>query len=527
MTHSFKSTFLFICFGVIALFLWCGLTKDHHWGGDFAAFIMQAQAVVDGTKRELVETNRIALEKSSHLVGPVTYPWGVPVLLAPFYAYFGMNILALKAVNVICFLLFLLTIWFGFQRYHTGLWRVLYIFLFAINPFFIPFINQVTSDVPFLFFSTLAVILIGRVVIEKRWIFSEVSDHLLLGFILSLAFFVRTNGILLLLALPISQLIRMVQEVLPAKKINGNIMVILSEGLSQIRRKSLREFCVFVLPYASFVVTVSIWNNVFDVSEGNLINDQFIHDKSPSPFRILNHISLGTIKNTLYAYIELTAKFFSAVPHSSIVFGASIPFAIGGMLKRSRSDYHMLVFGGMTVLLLIILPIGAHLRYTFPLFPIYISFVLTGLETTLVINQGKWRGPNSVLLIGPLMAITLFFATQMAKDIYTNLTQDRIRVDILGPYRQTSQDIFSFISTNTDPSSVILFYKPRVMRLFSHRQSISVVANRLQDGDYLCSYIHDYRPMGQNDIEKFIKDGILDLVYKNTDFKLYRIKKIQ
>lgn len=183
MAHSLKSTFLFIGFGFIALFLWCGLTNDHNWGGDFAAYIMQAQAVVDGTKREFVETNRIALEKSSHLVGPHIYPWGVPVLLAPFYAVFGMDILALKSVNVICYLLFLLSLWFGFRRYHTDLWRVILISLFAINPYFIPFINRIGPGFPFLFFSTLSIILIGRIAIEKRWIISEFSDHFLLGFI--------------------------------------------------------------------------------------------------------------------------------------------------------------------------------------------------------------------------------------------------------------------------------------------------------------------------------------------------------
>ena len=514
MKKLFRPLFLIALFGATSLLLWCGLTNDHNWGGDFAAYIMQAQSVVEDKQGEFVDANRFTIEKSSITLGPVTYPWGVPVLLVPFYAYFGMDILALKSVNVICYLLFLLSLWFGFRGYHTDLWRVILISLFAINPYFISFINRIQPDIPFLFFSTLSVILIGKIAIEKRWIISEASDHLLLGVIISLSFFMRQNGILLLVALSITQLLRTVEEDLSQIKTIADFRDYLTEFLSSVRRQQIKKIWISILPYVSFVITVTIWQAVFNKGgEG-------------TPGQFLKGVSLASIIGNLYGYIGLTAEFFSALPHYKIVFGASIPLAIAGMFKRSNSDYHIIVYGGLTLLLFLIFPFGAHQRYLFPLLPFYISFVLTGLETSLGVSQWKWRGPYRILLIGPPIVIVLFLGIQTVKDVTKNLEQDRVRFDMMGPYQPTSQDVFSFISKNTEPSSVILFYKPRVMRLFANRQSIQVQAvDRLRDGDYLCLYEHGYGQVSEDDVRRLLEDRKIYPVYQNIDFQLYRIEK--
>jgi hypothetical protein len=92
---------------ITALLFWSGLTNGHDWGDDFAAYIMQAKSITEGRHSEFIEANRFTIEQSSYPIGPVAYPWGFPVLLAPFYALFGLNMIALKSVSIICFLLFL------------------------------------------------------------------------------------------------------------------------------------------------------------------------------------------------------------------------------------------------------------------------------------------------------------------------------------------------------------------------------------------------------------------------------------
>ena len=49
------------------------------------------------------------MPESSQPFGPVAAPWGVPVLLAPFYACFRLDFFWLKLLNVICYGLFVAT----------------------------------------------------------------------------------------------------------------------------------------------------------------------------------------------------------------------------------------------------------------------------------------------------------------------------------------------------------------------------------------------------------------------------------
>ncbi len=196
---------------ISAVLIFGGLTTGHDWGGDFSAYIMQSKSIVEEQTSEFIEENRFTINESSSSMGPVAYPWGFPLMLAPFYAIFGLNIFALKFVGFICFLLFLLVLWWGFKRYHTHYWRIILVSLFAFNPIFILFINNVISDIPFLLTSTLSVLLIGRLVINKQKLISPFFDQVLLGALIASSYFIRTNGILLLITLGINNKIPLVR----------------------------------------------------------------------------------------------------------------------------------------------------------------------------------------------------------------------------------------------------------------------------------------------------------------------------
>jgi hypothetical protein len=66
------------------------LTGMHDWGGDFSLYIAEARAIAEnGT---IVEPDYVHLGRLS----PVTYPPGLPLLLAPVYAMFGLDFQMLK-----------------------------------------------------------------------------------------------------------------------------------------------------------------------------------------------------------------------------------------------------------------------------------------------------------------------------------------------------------------------------------------------------------------------------------------------
>ena len=63
------------------------LNYDHNWGGDFSAYIMQAKSICEFSTTQFVENNRITIEQSSRRIGPIAYPWGFPLMLAPIYYF--------------------------------------------------------------------------------------------------------------------------------------------------------------------------------------------------------------------------------------------------------------------------------------------------------------------------------------------------------------------------------------------------------------------------------------------------------
>jgi hypothetical protein len=74
------------------------LSRGHVWWDDFASYIMQAQSLLHGDTDEFMQRNAFTIRESSYPIGPIAYPWGYPVLLAPVLYFFGVKVLALKMV---------------------------------------------------------------------------------------------------------------------------------------------------------------------------------------------------------------------------------------------------------------------------------------------------------------------------------------------------------------------------------------------------------------------------------------------
>ena len=174
--------YIFLLLGISCILIYTTLTNGHNWGGDFSSYIMQAQSITEGTPQSFIEKNRFTIERSSRSLGPVAYPWGFSVLLAPLYLVFGLDMIALKSLGAMSFLFFLLLLWFGFQKEHSYFWRLFLVALFGLNPYLLSYLNNILSDIPFLLFSTLSLLLMGKVIVENRCLTtSRIFDYILLG----------------------------------------------------------------------------------------------------------------------------------------------------------------------------------------------------------------------------------------------------------------------------------------------------------------------------------------------------------
>ena len=168
------------------------LRAGHEWGDDFAWYIMQAKSILEGTTEEFIEISAFTNSQSTTYVGPLAYPWGYPLILVPFYAIKGLSPLTLKLPGLIFFAGFLICLYFLVRSRLNPTESLLLVSLFAFNPLLLNFLNEILSDIPFLFFSTLTLLLMIQS--ERHTTLRQV----LIGASIFLTAFMRATGILLL-----------------------------------------------------------------------------------------------------------------------------------------------------------------------------------------------------------------------------------------------------------------------------------------------------------------------------------------
>src|SRR5215217_7475280 len=165
----------------------CTLRRGHEWGW----YVLQAQSVLKGTTAEFIQTSAFTNNESTTYVGPLAYPWGYPLILTPAYAIKGINPLALKIPALFFYGGFLVCLYLLLRVRLTKAESLLLVSLFAFNPLLLQFLDQILSDIPYLFFSTLSLWLITK---EGK---QNVQQNIWIGVSIFLLTFLRATGILL------------------------------------------------------------------------------------------------------------------------------------------------------------------------------------------------------------------------------------------------------------------------------------------------------------------------------------------
>lgn len=124
------------------------LQPGHNWGDDFSQYLAHAVNLATGQPYKEIKH----LQHPLLPIAPETYPVVYPLLLAPVYAVFGLDLVAFKVVGTICFIGFLLLLWPVFRPYLSGMAIFCLTLLLAANPAFFAFKEHILSEFPFLFF---------------------------------------------------------------------------------------------------------------------------------------------------------------------------------------------------------------------------------------------------------------------------------------------------------------------------------------------------------------------------------------
>ena len=477
-------------FGIILISLIIAaftLRAGHEWGDDFSSYIMQAESIVDGNTQEFVEHNAFTIFESSFQIGPVAYPWGYPLILAPVYALKGNSPLALKLPGLFFFAAFLVClhyVWNGSDLSRNE--SLLLVAVFAFNPLLLDFLDQILSDIPFLFFSTLALLLANK---NPR----SMRNNVLLGIVITIAFFIRTTGILLLASFFVVEFFKVWRYRADPTFFKNTLQNIL-------------------IVCGSFGFMWILYALIFPGG-------------GESYFAQYQAFQFSTAWEYINSYFDVFSQFFGETTVWKYLYYVLWIFFLIGLWARRKKETIFVVFFLLWMILLITWPSWQGARFIFPLLPISIYFVYQGMKSVVNTLPENYQKTGQIITHGFWLIIALIFLFDSSTNAYHNLQNDRA---INGPYDSYSTEVYKYVTEKTSPDSIIVFFKPRAMRLMTgHDAIMSMECDRILKGDILVlsrrvkiAENHQIRP------EEIASCNLpLDEVFRNSRFIVYEINK--
>jgi hypothetical protein len=427
------------------------LTRGHFWGDDFAAYIGQAQSILQGEMDRFAARNEFTVTQSSreegHQMGPAAYPWGFPLMLAPVTAVLGISPLGLKLPGLLAYLGFLLTFFFLIRRRFTPTESLLAVSLFAFNPGLLLFLDNILSDIPFLCLSTLAILLADEYSYATNFK-RRLALATLTGVTIFAAFFVRTQGLILL----------------------GGVLFF--QGLRFLRQREARR---------QILTDAVVITGVFGVLWG--ISNLIFPGGQTSYLALYEDFRMSTLAGNIVSYSRLFLEFFAPLPGQTLFFGVFVVLFFIGLAVRFKKDLLFALYAFLYLLVLWTWPEWQGYRFLFPMLPLFVYFSMQGIRATIEKAGAEQKALFRNSAYAYLSLIIAFFAFYAGWNGLANLRSGR---EINGPFDPFSIETYSFIKDNTPPESVIIFFKPRAMRLMTERDALAITeCDRIQEGDYL------------------------------------------
>ncbi|MEW5827318.1 MAG: hypothetical protein AB1846_00395 [Chloroflexota bacterium] len=523
---------LVIVIALSATLAYATLTFGHLWGDDFASYIMQAASITGGSMDEFVRRNTFTMENSSYPVGPVAYPWGYPLLLAPVYALRGVMPLALKMVNLPAFAVFLAAYFFFLKRRVSGWESLLLVAAFAFNATFLSYHDQIISDIAFTAVSTLALWSLDRTAFDgspkRGW-------GILAGALIFSAYFLRTVGILLLAALLVYRGYKLLAAPMAG---DGNGLQsseareesLGGEGIPFAKFKNLRALRAFAVknptiskrakllpeiwPFVTFALLWILASLVFPSGEGSYFSHYGLFDYGQR------------LRENFVAYFSMGAEFFDGLPARTVVYGLALAFFLIGFVHAPETDLVAKLYFAATMLLYLTWPEPQGIRFLFPLLPVFVYFSFLGMKASFFGLSARYRQMGLVLTYAFWGAVVAFMLLASANQALANLGNAR---DIKGPFDPFAREMVNFVEATIPQDSVIVFFKPRAMRLLTGRDSI--LMDRCEDldrGDYVILDLDrgEYADVHQLTPGQVKKCGLpVTNIFENRKFLVFRLEK--
>ena len=414
----------------VGLFHAATLRQGHEWGGDFSLYIMHAANIAAGLPYG--ETGYIP----DPYIGPQAYPPVFPILLAPVYGIWGLDLTAMKLLVAG---LFLAALWFAYvvlRRESDARCALVAVALTGFNPWLWDFKDQVLSDVPFMAFVFLTLALAGRVLDGSRPIGRQLAWGVALGLSLYLTYATRSLGLLLVPAIGCAWLLGSRKNFASmAAMVAAFIALVL---LHKLQFDSDGDYAA----YFSFEFDIVIRQAIMMV----VIFADYMDPGVATAWTIVTILGLGAL--------------------------AAIGFAIRVRRSIGLAECFTLIYPAP----LFLFDNYLQYRYLIPLLPFFLLYVIEGAGW---IGRRITRADGKVAVAALVAVVVAIYGIR-----YSTLGFGPIGTGIGRP---ESVALFDHVRRQTAPDDTIVFFKPRVMALMTGRRSASYYGYR--DADELWGMI--------------------------------------
>lgn len=406
--------------------------------GDNAEFIILAKSIVTGYGMKYIN--------SPNPTPSTKYPFGFPLLLALIEFISPGNYIAMKVMVVLFFLSSLPVVYLLAKR-HVGVLPAFAIMLFSgISPHLLDFSHQIMSEIPYLFFSLLALFLFERAqplprIFTSRWLISTLL-------ILMFSYYVRSVGISLILGAVAFFLLR---------KDYKKALFVMVAAIALALPWYLRNTYLGGNSYLRQLVLINPYHpDLGRMGVGDLI-DRIKTNLNIYLMREIPRVILPTYYNIISALKLLKTMWLVAIP----LIGIILYGLISSLLERkSVVPIYLLFFFGICLLWP---SVWSDLRFIVPVIPLLLLFFFQGL--TLLFRRLKVP-PVALFSILSVLIIIL-----LSSNISGILTLKKRTAD----YPPNWKNYFvaaEWIRRNTAPDSIISCRKKLLMYLTSHRKTV-------------------------------------------------------
>lgn len=245
---------------------------------------------------------------------------------------------------------------------------------------------------------------------------------------------------------------------------------------------------------------------------------------------VLESINWQSIARNMLYYMGVFSDFFSFPnplellsfkpsylipnPFGFVAFVLACIFMFIGLRERYKQDMFFILFVLGSLCMLILWPALQGIRFVFCMLPFMVFWCAFGVMRVMQRCSLSFK-----IICISLMTLTLmFFALKIAHFAYSlHIKHKEVILEKYYPANNVqSQAIYTYIKEHTQSQDVIIFFKPRVLYLFTNRLSFAThTLDKLLEAQYLL----DYRGLSVD--ESFMP--YLIPIFKQGDYTFYKI----